>query len=282
MAHRGKSALITGGASGLGKHLATTLHAQGATILISDINNDLGVALANSMNKERPSSAFFKRADVSVWEDQVELFKFAVLSLKRIDYVFANAGILESTFLTQTSSSVVEYVKPDMTTLRTNLDGVLYTSNAAVQVFRTQEIVQGFRGKIVVTASVASFTAIPNMPLYSSSKHALVGFVRSLAQQVEHERITVNAVCPNITRSNLASQEVFDKVQQKGRLTPNEAVTAAFISFVGNSTLNGQTKEVSMDQTYQRPVPEPLNKAVVDNIAELSEGHRVAYLRPGV
>jgi NAD(P)-dependent dehydrogenase (short-subunit alcohol dehydrogenase family) len=50
---------------------------------------------------------------------------------------------------------VVEYVKPDMTTLRTNLDGVLYTSNAAVQVFRTQEIVQGFRGKIVLTGSVA-------------------------------------------------------------------------------------------------------------------------------
>ena len=85
-----------------------------------------------------------------------------------------------------------------------------------------------------------------------------------------------------------------------GRLTPNEAVTAAFISFVGNSTFNGmtalfasfspnlvvvlvgQTKEVSMDQTCQRPAPEPLNKAVVDNIAELGETHRVAYLRPGV
>ncbi|KAF9511063.1 hypothetical protein BS47DRAFT_1319298 [Hydnum rufescens UP504] len=280
MSHRGKSALITGGASGLGKHLATTLHAQGAILLIADIDDDRGTAFVDSLNKERPGSAFFKKADVTVWEEQVDLFKVAVKSLKRIDYVVANAGILESRFLAHTSPSAVEYVKPDLTTLNINLIGVIYTSHIAAQTFRTQEIVQGFRGQIVVTASVASFTAIPNMPLYSTSKHALVGFVRAFGAQLEPEGITVNAVAPNITRSNLTVQEIFDAVEAKGRLTPNEAVTAAFTSFLGNRTLNGQIKEVSMDKTYQRPLPEPLNKAVVDNIAELAEVHRVAYLPP--
>jgi hypothetical protein len=63
-------------------------------------------------------------------------------------------------------------------------------------------------------------------------------------------------------------------------------MTALFASLSPNQeevlVLVGQTKEVSMDQTYQRPVPEPLNKAVIDNIAELGETHRVAYLQPGV
>lgn len=101
------------------------------------------------------------------------------------------------------------------------------------------------------------------MPLYSASKHAVLGFMRSFAVQLGPEHITVNAVCPNITRksciyftilssikrtilnvcassgSNLSPPEVFDMVQAQGRLTSNETVTSAFISFLGDNTANG-------------------------------------------
>lgn len=101
------------------------------------------------------SSAFFHKADVRKWQDQVQLFNSALVEVKRIDYVFANAGVLESTFLAHTSSENVEYVEPNMTTINTNVVGALYTCQLAAQVFRTQPLVEGFRGKIVITGSVA-------------------------------------------------------------------------------------------------------------------------------
>lgn len=101
------------------------------------------------------SSAFFHKADVTKWQDQVQLFKLALEDVKRIDYVFANAGILESMYLGYTPAEKVEFVEPDLTTINVNVIGALYTCQLATQVFRTQDLVEGFRGKIVVTASVA-------------------------------------------------------------------------------------------------------------------------------
>jgi len=272
-----KSALITGGASGLGKHLALALHAQGAVIVIADINVELGTAFAEELNGTRADSAFFKQVDVTDWDQQVELFKYVIEHVDRLDYVFANAGILESTFLGSTSSSTFEYKKPDMSTVTINLHGVLYSSTLAAQVFRTQPLVNGFRGKIVATASVASFLAIPHMPLYSASKHGLIGFVRSFASQLEPEGITVNAVCPNITRSGLTSPDVFDAVEGQGRLTPNDVVTGAFLSFLGDNKSTGQAVEVSMDKVRTRPPPEVFDEIVQANVDGLSEVHKAAY-----
>jgi NAD(P)-dependent dehydrogenase (short-subunit alcohol dehydrogenase family) len=79
----------------------------------------------------------------------------ALEKVKRIDYVFANAGVLESTYLGYTPAEKVEFVEPDMTTINVNVTGALFTCQLAAQVFRTQELVEGFRGKMVVTASVA-------------------------------------------------------------------------------------------------------------------------------
>jgi len=101
------------------------------------------------------SSAFFHKADVTKWQDQVYLFKVTLQHINRLDYVFANAGVLESTFLGHTSSEEVEFIEPDMSTLTINVVGALYTCQLAAQVFRTQPLVEGFRGKMVITASVA-------------------------------------------------------------------------------------------------------------------------------
>lgn len=287
MSLAGKVALITGGASGLGKHLAEALHAQGITLVIADINEEAGKSTVEELNKLREGSAHFFKTDVTEWDSQVSLFRSALRSVKRLDYVFANAGLLESTFLPHTPSSFstegeVEFVAPDMSTINVNTIGALYTSHLAAQVFRTQEVVDGVRGRIVVTASVASFTAIGFMPLYSTSKHSLVGFVRAFAQQLESENITVNAVAPNVTRSALAPKQIFDTVQDLGRLTPNDAVTSAFLSFLTgeDSTKTGIIKEVSMDRTFVRDVPAPVNVEVTENVNMLAGVHQAAYAPP--
>jgi len=276
----GKVALITGGASGLGKHLAEALHSQGVTLVLADINEATGVETADEFNKLRTGSAFFYKTDVTKWDEQVHLFKTALEQVKRIDYVFANAGILESTYLPYTSYEKIEWTQPNLSTLDVNITGVLYTSHLAAQVFRTQPIVEGFRGKIVITASVAAFTAIAYATLYSTSKHALVGFIRSFAPQLAPDSITVNGVAPNITRSSLAPAALFDGVKDLGRLTPNEKVTEAFLSFLGESTETGSLKEVSMDDTLTRLAPEPLNSQVTENVKLLADTFKAAYSAP--
>jgi len=276
-AHQGKNALITGGASGLGRDLALGLHAQHTNVLIADKNEAMGSRLIQELNDKRPGSASFRRVDVTDWEDQVALFKFATNKLGRIDYVFPNAGIIESTYLAHTPAETIPYVKPDLSTIDINLKGVLYTSQLAVQVFRTQPIVDGFRGQIVATASLASFSAIPYMPLYSASKFAVLGFVRAFGGQLAHEHITVNAVCPNITRTNLTTTEAFNEFEKNGLLTSNAKVTEAFMSFLGDSKTTGEAAEVSLDQIYRRPPTEPVDGTVVHVIAGLSGGFKAAY-----
>jgi len=103
------------------------------------------------------SSAYFHETDVRSFPSQLSLFKSTLSNpnIPRIDYVFANAGILECGYLLSPDGSKEEWREPDMKTIDINVTGVLYTTNLAVQAFRKQQVKDGFRGKIVVTASVA-------------------------------------------------------------------------------------------------------------------------------
>lgn len=152
----------------------------------------------------------------------MSLFKSALSSVKRLDFVFANAGMGESAYLPSGVSSPGDWVEPNLATINVNVIGVLYTTNLAVQVFKAQPVVDGFRGKVIVTGSIMyvvrllwkvkvlteddcscrSFNAVPYLPMYSTSKHALTGFIRSMGATLAPEGITVNGVGPNLTRES--------------------------------------------------------------------------------
>lgn len=134
-----------------------TSYVRGKELKLSSLRTTISLTLQfpSQHPRRRRSSAFFCKTDVTKWEDQVHLFKRSLEDVKRIDYVFANAGILESTYLPHTSSEKVEWIKPDVSTIDVNVTGALYTCHLAAQVFRTQPIIDGFRGKALVTASVA-------------------------------------------------------------------------------------------------------------------------------
>lgn len=101
------------------------------------------------------SSAFFQKVDVTKWDEQVALFIAAKALVPRIDYVFVNAGVSFDGLLLHPDNQPAEFVPPTLTVLDINLYGMVYSTNLAVQLLRAQEVVDGFRGKIVVTASLA-------------------------------------------------------------------------------------------------------------------------------
>lgn len=105
---------------------------------------------------DSPSSAFFQHVDVTKYDSQVSLFTAARSLVPRVDYVFVNAGISDDGMLLHPDNQPRgTFVPPNIAVLDVNLNGAVYSTTLAVQLLRDQEVVNGWRGKIVVTASLA-------------------------------------------------------------------------------------------------------------------------------
>jgi NAD(P)-dependent dehydrogenase (short-subunit alcohol dehydrogenase family) len=117
----------------------------------------------------------------------------------RFDAAFLNAGIVTGeTDIAKLTDE--QYVRA----LRANIDGV---------VLGTRELAARLMpegGSIVATASLAGLTAVPMDPIYALTKHAVVGFVRSVAPQLAARRIKINALCPGFTATAIVPKEVHD------------------------------------------------------------------------
>ncbi|KAJ7159051.1 NAD-P-binding protein [Mycena crocata] len=255
---RGEVSYITGGASGLGRALATLLVNQGGLVVIADLNGEAGSQFASELNEKAGSVvAIAVKTDTTIWEDQLAGFQKATSIFKRIDYVFANAGIAEHPWLppfdpeTATSRPLV---KPDLATSNINLTGQLYTAALALQTFERQDIgPSGFRGKLILTASVFGYFPSRAMPLYAASKAGIINFMRSAAQYYSAKNITVNAIAPNLVDTSIAPDVLFIPFRERKLLSDIELVIAQFEKFLGESTLNGQALSISQDNVWVHP-----------------------------
>ncbi|THH17828.1 hypothetical protein EUX98_g9051 [Antrodiella citrinella] len=182
-----KCALVTGAASGIGKHLAQHLVQNGAKVVCCDLNSNAGQAVVDQLNASAPAPvALFVRTNVTSWDDVSNAFAQANAFLTKLDFVFANAGIIggKRCFPDEGSNG-----KPNTRMLDINFLGVLYTMQAAINHFRSHNS----RGCIIATASIAGMYPLRPDPLYAASKHAVVGLVRSAAMRTEKEKIYIKA-----------------------------------------------------------------------------------------
>lgn len=166
------------------------------------------------------------------------------------------------------------FVKPDLTVLDADLTGVLYTVALALQQFRRQEPAEnGFRGKIACVASVCGFYCSPPIPIYTAAKHGVVGLTRSYGKYLPEEQITLNAVCPNVVKTNISAPAFYDMLDKKGLLTPMDGLLEAFESMMGTSTVSGEIFECGPNGGYHiKPAAPYLD-------AESKEGVDVIYDR---
>lgn len=195
--------------------------AQGFSISIFDISEAAAVAVLSSLRQEYPAANFiFQRCDVSQWDDQKLAFEKTFQDFEHIDIVIANAGISEKgNFLSKDEG---EPVKPTFTTLDVNMTGMLYSKEfqslflnqadiytavkLAVHYMRKNQRSQ--KGSIVCTCSNAGLYPFPIAPIYATSKHAMVGAVRSLGRPLEAEGIQINGLAPSVIGMIHILQEV--------------------------------------------------------------------------
>jgi len=193
-------ALVTGGGRGIGREVAATLARAGATVTI------IGRHRATLDEAVSAGAAHF--AGVADVADRAALQAAVAEAAARqpVDILVANAGIAES----------APFMKSDAVLFARMMDvnffGVVHSIQAVLPSMRDRRC-----GRIVAIASTAGLKGYPYVSAYVAAKHAVIGLVRSLALEVATTNVTVNAVCPGFTDTDLVAGSIDTIMKKTGR-----------------------------------------------------------------
>jgi NAD(P)-dependent dehydrogenase (short-subunit alcohol dehydrogenase family) len=193
-------ALVTGGGRGIGREIAAALARAGATVTVLGRNR--------AVLDEAIAGGFAHFAVVADVADQTAVDAAVAEAARRqpIDILVANAGAAES----------APFAKSDAALFRRMMDvnfmGVVHTVKAVLPAMKDRPY-----GRIVAVASTAGLKGYAYVSAYSAAKHAVVGLVRSLALELATTGVTVNAVCPGFTDTNLVVGSIDNIMKKTGR-----------------------------------------------------------------
>ncbi|KAI0121260.1 hypothetical protein BJ170DRAFT_644266 [Xylariales sp. AK1849] len=230
---KGKTIIITGGASGIGKAAADLAHAAGANLAIADLHEDSGVALISEF-KER---ILYIKADVSSWSEVLNLFTKTWDHFGSIDVVLSNAGTHNfETILDNRLDENGTLAAPNLKSIEVNLHSAAYCAKAAFYYFAKQPEKQC---QLVFTGSAASIIDTPPLFLYCAGKAGVLGLMRGLRKALPSDKITVNMVAPWMTVTAMMPDWIREKW---GTLPANDAngVAKALLLPAVRPDLNGK------------------------------------------
>ncbi|KAJ5617872.1 Glucose/ribitol dehydrogenase [Penicillium hordei] len=245
-----KVALITGGTSGIGLAVANDLIQTGSwQVNIIGSNKERGQDAAASL----PNATFYQ-ADVRNYQQLAGVFDQIFNATGRIDFVFANAGRAEYTdFFAKSEAGIPP--EPSSEIVDINLNGVLYTSYLAMHYFRhSPESTKGHRN-LILTSSIGGLYPCMLTPMYSSTKHALVGFTRSVGERLWEEGVRVNALCPGVVETPLLADETFCAIFPRELFVPMDVVTGVVSQLLsGVDMVDAKGMRVAGDEIHSRAV----------------------------
>ena len=235
----GKTALVTGASGGIGKAIATRLHQQGAYVVLHGTREEKLINLANQLG----SNSSYITSDLSDLEAVSSLVESASkLSNSPIDILINNAGFAIDGLLLR--MKVEEWQR----VLDVNLTANMILCRTAIRSMIKQKW-----GRIISISSIVGVTGNSGQTNYSASKAGMIGFCKSLAQEVASRGITVNVVAPGFIETPM-TEMLEEKQREKligqvpvGRLgTPDEVASAViYLATSEASYLTGSTLHVN-------------------------------------
>ncbi|MFD6058999.1 SDR family oxidoreductase [Rhodococcus wratislaviensis] len=223
-----KAVLISGAASGIGRATAERAAASGASVMVTDIDPDLGAETVATVRSSAasPSSCVLTRHRRIKWRTPSEppSMPLTVSTVPTNNAGFPGPAV-----------TLVEYQETDWNRLLSvNLTGVFLAMRAQIEVMLEQG-----SGSIVNTASVAGVVGIPNLSAYAATKHGVIGLTKAVALEVAKSGIRVNAVCPGSVETPLvhkagalpgsARREAAEQRQPMGHLAEPEEIAEAVV-----------------------------------------------------
>ena len=237
----GKVAIVTGGSSGIGRACAIAFAREGASVVVASRREDEGQETVRLI-KEAGSDGFFVKTDVAKEADVSTMVEKTVARYGRLDYAVNNAGIeqVPSPLIDQTEETFDQIIN-------INLKGVWLSMK-----YQIRQMLTNGGGAIVNISSAAGLVAIPGIPIYTASKHGVVGLTKAVAVEYAKQGIRVNVVCPGsiqtdmyerFAKGNAQGIEQIKQMHPIGRVGKAEEIANAAIWLCcdGASFVTGQS-----------------------------------------
>jgi 3-hydroxybutyrate dehydrogenase len=195
----GRSCVVTGAASGIGRAIASELAYAGARVVVADLDEGEGAAFAESIG------GIFQRADVSSRAECRALIDHAVRANGRVDILVNNAGLQHVAPIEEFPEEKWEYL------IRVMLLGAFYLTKYAIP----HMYGRGW-GRVINISSVHGLVGSPFKSAYVAAKHGLNGLTKAIALEAAEKGVTVNAICPSYVRTPLVDKQIADQARVHG------------------------------------------------------------------
>jgi len=238
---KGKVALVTGGAQGIGKAVALMLARHGADVIVADVNLEKATETAQEV-EAAGCGAMAVNVDVTRLSDVEKMVESAIARFSKIDILINNAGIARDKLILRMGEEDWDAV------LDVNLKGTFHCTKAVIKFMSKQR-----SGKIVNIASVVGEMGNAGQANYSASKAGVIGLTKTVAREFAQRGINVNAIAPGYIQTAMTdalpekAKEELQRMIPMERLGRPEDVAHAVLFLVseGSSYVTGQVLNVN-------------------------------------